>query len=177
MADVTNLAVRAGLGDGAALADFVKATIADLRRYCAAMVDDQSADDLVQQTYIKALRALSSYRGEAPAKAWLLGVARHACIDEIRQRKRRRAIEQTGVMIDPPLTHNPFEQLALQDLIASLESERREAFVLTQLLGFTYDEAAATMGCPVGTVRSRVYRARADLSTMLDSQPAALSPH
>lgn len=176
MADVTKLAVRAGRGDGAALADFVKSTIADLRRYCAAMVDDQGADDLVQQTYIKAIRALSSYRGEAPAKAWLLGVARHTCIDEIRQRQRRRAVEQPGLIVDPPVTNSPFEQFALQDLIANLVPERREAFVLTQLVGFSYDEAAATIGCPVGTVRSRVYRARADLSAMLNSQAAATAP-
>ncbi|HWC36475.1 MAG TPA: sigma-70 family RNA polymerase sigma factor [Mycobacteriales bacterium] len=175
MADVTDQALRAGRGDPAALAGFITATIADVRRYCAVVVDDQGADDLVQQTYLKAIRALPRYRGDAPAKAWLLGIARHTCVDEIRHRQRRRAVEQVGLIVDPPAHGDPFEAEALRDLLSTLEADRREAFVLTQVIGFSYEEAATAIGCPVGTVRSRVYRARADLVTALGAQGVASS--
>ncbi|WP_420882705.1 sigma factor-like helix-turn-helix DNA-binding protein [Streptomyces noursei] len=59
--------------------------------------------------------------------------------------------------------------LALSELLGALDRERREAFVLTQLLGMPYADAAAAVGCPIGTVRSRVARARADLTGWLRS--------
>ncbi|MBB2947846.1 RNA polymerase sigma factor (sigma-70 family) [Actinoplanes lutulentus] len=64
------------------------------------------------------------------------------------------------------------EQQALTDLLAGLSDERREAFVVTQVLGLSYAEAAEVCECPVGTIRSRVARAREDLVTAM-SHPAA----
>jgi RNA polymerase sigma-70 factor (ECF subfamily) len=61
----------------------------------------------------------------------------------------------------------------LDALIAALQPERREAFVLTQLLGMSYDEAADVVGCPIGTIRSRVARARADLIALVNRAEAA----
>ncbi len=63
----------------------------------------------------------------------------------------------------------------MTDLVRRLEGDRREAFVLTQLLGLSYAEAAEVAGCPVGTIRSRVARARADLVTALGEDVAAAS--
>lgn len=177
MADVTDQALRAARGDAAALAGFITSTITDVRRYCAAVVDDQGADDLVQQTYLRAIRALPRYRGDAPAKVWLLGIARHTCIDEIRLRQRRRAVEHVGLIVEPPTKHDLSEAAALNDLVSRLEPDRREAFVLTQVLGFSYEEAAATIGCPVGTVRSRIYRARAELVAALEARRVADNVH
>lgn len=173
---MTDLARRAARGDGQALADFVRHTIADVRKYCVAVADADVADDLVQQTYLKALRSLPQYRGEAPALAWLLGVARHTCIDEIRRRKRRRAIESVGIAVEPRVACDPFEHGALQDLVARLDPERRECFVLTQMLGLSYEETAAAVGCAVGTVRSRVFRARRDLVDALGSDAVRTPP-
>jgi RNA polymerase sigma-70 factor (ECF subfamily) len=65
------------------------------------------------------------------------------------------------------------EGAAVADLLARLSSDRREAFVLTQLLGLPYAEAAEVAGCPVGTIRSRVARARADLVEALGEDDAA----
>lgn len=74
---------------------------------------------------------------------------------------------QPGRLAPPQAQPDPSEELALQALLKSLDPDRREAFVLTQLLGLTYEEAAQVCGCPVGTIRSRVARARTKLITSL----------
>lgn len=176
MRDITDIALRARGGDQAAISDLVRLTIADVRRYCGALVDPDSADDLTQQTYLKAVEALPRYRGEAPAAAWLLSIARHACIDEIRRRQRRRDTETTGLFIDPPMRHDPAERVVIEEAISRLDPERREAFVLTQVLGLSYAEAALATDSPIGTVRSRVFRARADLVEAMGDTSAAATP-
>jgi RNA polymerase sigma-70 factor (ECF subfamily) len=68
---------------------------------------------------------------------------------------------------------DPASSVAMRALVAALEPERREAFVLTQIVGLSYAEAADVCSCPVGTIRSRVARARADLVSALGGQSAA----
>jgi RNA polymerase sigma-70 factor, ECF subfamily len=67
-----------------------------------------------------------------------------------------------------PHSGDPADRLVLFDLISRLERDRREAFVLTQILGFSYAETAGVCACPVGTIRSRVARARTDLLALTD---------
>jgi RNA polymerase sigma-70 factor (ECF subfamily) len=155
------LAVAAARGDAVAFADLVRLTQADVWRACAALVDAQSADDLVQETYLRAHRSLSRFAGDSSWRTWLLSIARHVCVDEIRSRTRRRRL----LAAQPPrdAVVEPDRAVDLQLLVAGLAAERREAFVLTQLIGLSYDEAAAVAGCAVGTIRSRVARARTDL--------------
>ena len=78
--DLQAAAARAATGDGVAFAALVRATQADIRRACAALVDPDSADDLAQETYIRAHRALPTYAGTAPVRVWLLGIARNVCV-------------------------------------------------------------------------------------------------
>ena len=86
------LALRAAAGDRVALSDLVRATQADVWRLCAHLVDRQSADDLTQDVYARAITALPRFRGDSPVRLWLLGIARHVCVDEVRRRSRRRRI-------------------------------------------------------------------------------------
>jgi RNA polymerase sigma-70 factor (ECF subfamily) len=163
--DITPLAVAAAAGDRAALERLVTVSYADVRRLCAALVDEASADDLTQETFSRIMRALGGFRGEAKARTWLLAIARNVCTDELRTRVRQRRrdrglIEQAAVA---PVSTDPRERLEIIDLVFRLEPERREAFVLTQLLALSYDEAAAICDCPRGTIHSRVARARDDL--------------
>jgi RNA polymerase sigma-70 factor (ECF subfamily) len=158
-------AARAAGGDGVAFAALVRATQADVRRACAGLVDADTADDLAQETYIRAHRALPTYAGTAPVRVWLLGIARNVCLNEIRGRTRRRRLLQR---LDPPSSSpNPTGAIDLWQCVSSLPHDRREAFVLTQLLGFSYDETAAICECPTGTIRSRVARARSELRDAL----------
>jgi RNA polymerase sigma-70 factor (ECF subfamily) len=165
---LSELAVRATSGDRVALSDLVRATQADVWRLCAHLVDRESADDLTQDVYARAIAALSRYRGESPVRVWLLGIARHVCVDEVRRRSRRRRILSRAVPA-PTTVADPTGAVDLDDLLESLDPDQRAAFVLTQVLGLRYAEAAEAIGCPVGTVRSRVARARETLVAALSS--------
>ena len=75
-AEVTSLALAAGLGDRVALGEFIARTQADVWRFLAHLTDADTADDLAQETYLRAMDALPGFRGEAPARSWLLTIAR-----------------------------------------------------------------------------------------------------
>jgi RNA polymerase sigma-70 factor, ECF subfamily len=178
MDELTSLARAAGRGDRAALARLVRQTQGDVWRLCAHLVDPGSADDLTQDTYLRAIPALGKFRGDAPVRTWLLAIARRACAAEISARTRDRQLAARlagmpgGTLGAPPA--EPGAQTAADELLNALEPDRRAAFVLTQMLGCSYAEAAAICGCPVGTIRSRVARARGDLDAMTaDQDPAA----
>lgn len=165
---LTRLAERAAAGDRDAMATFVARTQGDVWRLCAHLVDRDAADDVTQDVYLRALPALSSFRGEASARTWLLSIARRTCMDELRGRSRRRALIErvrARVTVGPGVHPDPAEGVTLDDVVASLDPDRREAFVLTQVLGLSYAETAEICGCEIGTVRSRVSRAR---SIMVD---------
>jgi RNA polymerase sigma-70 factor (ECF subfamily) len=148
-------------GDDHAVTELVRRTQPDVWRLCSALGSVGEEQDLVQETYLRALRSLASYRGDAPVRAWLLSIARNVCADHVRRRERQRRL------IDRVRPH-PMDAVSpahasIDDLLDTLSTDRREAFVLTQLLGLSYEEAAVALECPIGTVRSRVARARADL--------------
>jgi RNA polymerase sigma-70 factor (ECF subfamily) len=173
--EFTVLAQASRLGEPGAFEAFVTAGYDQVWRLCAALVDAEAADDLAQETYARCSRALRQFRGEAPARTWLLAIARRACMDELRCRARRRresaVFRWTGHV---PVEPDAAESVAVADLLGRLEPDRRAAFVLTQLLRLSYQEASDVCGCPVGTIRSRVARARADLIEML-AEPGGLA--
>jgi RNA polymerase sigma-70 factor (ECF subfamily) len=172
--DLTRLAQRAGAGDQSALGDFVCGTQAEVWRLCAALSDRDVADDLTQETYLRAIPALASFRGDSSARTWLLSIARRTCADDVRRRVRTRRLGER-VQAEPGRVVAPDQTgyRDLHELLRSLEPGRREAFVLTQLLGLDYAEAADVCGCPIGTIRSRVARARGDLARAVDAAEAA----
>lgn len=169
--ELTRLAHAARRAVPGALEAFIQGSHDPVRRLCEVLVDTQTADDLTQETFIKAVGAIRRFRGDASARTWILSIARHTCMDELRARSRRQR-SSAAVWAAPTETlghPDPGEEIGVRDLLAHLETDRRAAFTLTQLLGLTYQEAAATCGCPIGTIRSRVARARDDLIEMLDT--------
>jgi len=161
----TEWALAARGGDPAAQAAFVRLTQVEVWRFTAALVDPDTADDLTQETYLRAFRALPTFEGRSSARTWLLGIARRTCADHLRTVVRRRRLDaRLAVNAHTDRPHpDPAGQLGAADLVRRLPAERRGAFVLTQLLGLSYAEAAAVEGVPVGTIRSRVARARDEL--------------
>ncbi|GLY42851.1 RNA polymerase sigma factor [Amycolatopsis sp. NBRC 101858] len=176
-AEITRCAQLAGHGDRIALERFLRATQPHVWRFIAGLCDVQSADDLTQETYIRALGSLARFRAESSARTWLLAIARRVVADHIRalQARPRSATlaDWQAVAGAEPAEGNAFEErVLLDDLVAALEVDRRDAFVLTQTLGLSYADAAEVCGCPVGTIRSRVARARDDLVAALHEAPA-----
>ena len=168
MDETSRLALEAGKGDRAALASFVRRTQGEVWRLCAALSDRASADDLTQDTYLRAIGSLPSYRGDASARTWVLAIARRTCADDVRRRTRsRRLVDRVRAEARTPVAPDPSGSVELDALVAGLDEGRREAFVLTQVLGLDYAEAAEVCDCPIGTIRSRVARARADLAAAM----------
>lgn len=159
--DISALIAAAQEGDDVAVAALVRATQRDVWKLCSVLGSRGEVDDLVQDTYLRAFASLSSYRGDAPFRAWLLTIARRTCADHVRRRQRERRLfdavrAATATDVAPAPDHT-------EELLATLDPDRYEAFMLTQLVGLSYEEAADVLGCPIGTIRSRVARARADL--------------
>lgn len=164
---VTELALAAGRGNRAALNEFVRCTQDDVWRLLAHLGGREGADDLTQETYLRVMSALPRFAARSSARTWLLSLARRVWVDNIRHdmaRPRKSIVEyeDTGVA-DPASSTLWSEWIDVRALVDALPAERREALILTQVLGYTYDEAAKIAGVRIGTIRSRVARARADL--------------
>jgi RNA polymerase sigma-70 factor (ECF subfamily) len=167
---ITLWALAARGGDTEAAEKLVRALHRDVSRYITYLgADPQSADDLTQETFLRALGSLHRFQGRSSARSWLLSIARRTVIDNFRHAAARPRLSptedwQSAVERAQPRGLPGFDDgIALAELLAALPVGRREAFVLTQLLGLSYAEAALVSGCPVGTVRSRVARARTSL--------------
>ena len=130
----------------------------------------QQADDVTQEVFLRAYRALPAFRGDSSARTWLLSIARRTCADAVRDLRRRRRL---AAVMERPVTEPDFARsVSVEALLDGLDPERRVAFVLTQVIGLSYVEAAEVCDCPIGTIRSRVARARADLVARLGAAEA-----
>ena len=164
MDPVTQLAIEARSGDARAIAAFVRATQQDVWRLCSLVGRRGEADDLTQETFLRALAALGQFRGESPAKVWLAGIARRTCADDLRRNYRsRRLVDRLVSEHLAGQRQSDRTPSGVTALLDGLDTERRTAFVMTQMLGLSYEEAAEACEVPVGTIRSRVARARAQL--------------
>ncbi|WP_019806743.1 sigma-70 family RNA polymerase sigma factor [Saccharomonospora halophila] len=180
-AAITRLALAAARGDDAAFAAWVRATQADVWRFLVHLDGSGRADDLTQETYLRAVRALPRFAGRSSSRTWLLAIARRVVVDSIRRAQARPRLSDQEW--DTVAEHDPrggasrsagFEaDVDTRLLLAQLDPERREAFVLTQVLGYSYAEVAEICACPVGTIRSRVARARDALLTIVREQDHA----
>lgn len=157
MDDLTRLFVNARRGDEAAFEAAVRASQAETWRVVRHLVGVDDADDVTQETYVRAWKALPRFRAESSARTWLLSIARRTAVDALRSRGRRRRLP---VEAPRPVDGGTTE---LMDLVEALPAERREAFVLTQVAGCSYAEAAEICNTALGTIRSRVARAREEL--------------
>lgn len=177
-AETTRLALTAGTGDRAAAARFVRATQQDVWRLLVHLGGPADAEDLTQETYLRALRSLPRFAGRSSARTWLLSIARRVAADRIRSilvRPRHVAVEDWSGAAEraQPAVPDLGDTVALTALLHEISTERREAFVLTQMMGLPYAEAARVCDCPIGTIRSRVARAREDLVTALHGDESA----
>lgn len=163
MDQLTVTALRAKAGDRRALDEFVSRTLPDVLGVCRYLGRPSDPEDLAQETYERALGSIHRFRGDGSARAWLLSIARRVCADATRREIKSRKLDERLIADLMTTNHHDHRWVEIDELLAVLDDERRTAFVLTQLVGLSYEEAAEAMECPVGTIRSRVARARQQL--------------
>lgn len=146
---------------------------------CRYLGDRDNAEDLAQDTYARAISSLHRFRADGPAKHWLMTIARRTCADATRKRIRKRRLEQRvrGSARDEAVAAaSDVASTDWAELLDELDDDRRAAFVVTQLNGLRYDEAAELLGVPIGTIRSRVARARNQLIQALEASERCDDP-
>jgi RNA polymerase sigma-70 factor (ECF subfamily) len=151
--------------------DGILATLPSLRAFAISLSGNvDRADDLVQETLLRALANIDSFEPGTNLPAWLFTILRNLFRSEYR--KRRREVEDSDGRFAETLKTHPeqnsrieFEEF--QQALAKLPADQREALILVGASGFSYEETAEICGCAVGTVKSRVNRARVKLAELL----------
>ena len=145
--------------DSLDIAEIAKTYYDCVYRFCARRIGPDSAADAAQETFLTAQRVLCKYRGEAPLKTWLLGIAHNEC----RRLARKRKLDPAPLELkqDPSISPESswVDRQALTQAMSKLTPEHREAVILIELDGLSYDEASAVLGIPAGTVKSRLHYA------------------
>jgi RNA polymerase sigma-70 factor (ECF subfamily) len=155
----------------ASLKDALVGEMSNLRAFAVSLCGDKErADDLVQETLYKAWNHLDSFREGTNLKAWLFTILRNTYFSE--RRKRRREVEDADGSYAAKLSTHPEQHghMDLQDFreaLAELPDDQREALILVGAAGFSYEEAAEISDCAIGTIKSRVNRARNRLAESL----------
>jgi RNA polymerase sigma-70 factor, ECF subfamily len=154
-----------------ALKDQILASIPSLRAFAISLSGNvDRADDLVQETILRALANIHSFQPGTNLPAWLFTILRNLFRSEYR--KRRREVEDADGSFAQTLKSNP-EQIGriefqeFRDALSQLPQDQREALILVGASGFSYEEAADICECAVGTIKSRVNRARSRLAKLL----------
>ena len=154
--------------------------------YASRMLNDHDeAEDVAQEAFIKAYRSLDSFRGASSFSTWLYRITTNLCIDRARARKRR---PQQAYSLDEPFdkdeagggrelpdsTFEPSKSVERDELrqqvrltVAEMPEKLRQVLVMCDIQGMAYENIANVLGCPIGTVKSRLFHARADLARRL----------
>lgn len=168
-ASLPSLIEAAKFGDQIAYNELLKRCYNPVRRYCAAMVSNHYSEDLAQECFLKALKSKIPQENIESVEGFMIHIAKFVCLDFINAKSKISNIE--------PTTH-----LAIYDsydfehddqcdkLMGELNETLKEAFLITQILDFSYEECSEILNIPVGTVRSRVSRAKDILRNIIDAQ-------
>jgi RNA polymerase sigma-70 factor (ECF subfamily) len=183
------IVARFQAGDSTAFGQLVEKYQHRLMRVVSRLIHNQAdAEDIVQEAFIRAYRALPEFRGEAAVYTWLFTIAMNAA-----KNFRVTAARKADVWVQPDVDdhdeelpvsvdlHTPVAELEAKQLVVAfnklidvMPEHLSMPLILRELEGMSYEDIAATMECPIGTVRSRIFRARelimVKLSPLLDSQ-------
>jgi len=152
------------------------------------MGNEEDAYDMAQEAFIKAFRSLRSFKGNSSFSTWLYRITTNVCLDELRRRKRKispisldepvatrdgdeveKEIADTSLSADILYEQKEFSQY-INDLLNEMKPEHKTAIVLRDVMGFSYEEIAEVLNCSMGTVKSRISRAREALRKKLTSR-------
>ncbi len=168
---------RARVGDHEAFATVVRLYERRLRGIAYRVLGDRERiDDALQEAYVRAFRALPRFRGDARVGTWLFRITYNACLDELAKTRKTthvpldELVEQASE--DPELESSLDARRELTSAFATLSSDERAAVFLVDVEGFDYAAASKVLDVPVGTVASRLNRARKTLRTALQASSA-----
>ena len=164
----------AAAGDLRAFEQIVRDHQQPVWRFLRRMLGDgAAAEDVAQETFLRVYRRLPGFAFESKLSTWIFQVARNAGIDELRARERHARL--IGAVPPPPRSANgPGEaRVEIDEALATLPVDQREALLLVEVLGLRYAEAAGVLGTPVGTVKSRVFTARSRLAVWAQADDGA----
>jgi RNA polymerase sigma-70 factor (ECF subfamily) len=182
--DFETLVERAQAGSVEAFETLIAGHLATVRRFARAFTrDDHDADDLAQEALVKAYRSVRQYRPGAAFSTWLYAIVRNAFLDGARSRlgRERRHVEplasaadatDDGAIAPDTRLQGEDDRRLVWDGLRRLPVEFRTALVLCDIEGLSYEEAAEVERIPIGTVRSRVSRGRAQLRKILSAGAA-----
>jgi RNA polymerase sigma-70 factor, ECF subfamily len=157
--------------------DRIVALLPRLRRFARNLTrNPHDADDVVQTALENALKKLDQWRSDARLDSWMFKIVRNAWIDELRRRGRRDSIflaEEAGEHVGEATLDREVELLSVQSAMAKLPEEQRTAVSLVLVEGLPYKEAADILEIPMGTLTSRLARARQALQAMLEPAQGA----
>lgn len=148
-----------------------------LRAFARSLTRNRTeADDLVQETFLKALSNIDKFDPGTNLRAWLFTILRNTYYTEIR--KRRRESDGMSSLAQQDTNMGPGQEWSvtlssLKEALEMLPSDQREALVLVGAAGLSYEEAAEVCNCALGTIKSRVNRARAKLLTLMGAEVTA----
>ena len=157
----------------------VEELIPRLRRYARALTGERTAaDDLVQDTLERAWNKLHLWRSGSDLRAWLFTIMHNVHVNQVRSRAAAASVSIDDEGADAPVRPTQNDLLEVRDIDAALQrlpSEQREVLLLVALERMSYDETARTLGIPIGTVMSRLARARERLRLILSGQVSGAS--
>jgi len=148
---------QARAGDLRAFEELVRLYQAEVFRFAWHLARDRTlAEDITQDTFLRAFRFINGYRGTQRFGSWLFAIARNCSMDALR--KRGTVAEHDGR--EGRVTPDASTRAELDAALAAVSAEHRDAFLLVEVFGLSYQEAADVLGVAVGTVKSRMFRAR-----------------
>ncbi len=176
------LLLRAQKGDADAFEELVRAFEGTVYHLALRQLGSrEDAEDAAQEVFLKAYTALGSFRGESRFSVWLYRITNNVCIDMLRRRRETVSLsgeDEDGAETELALPDERFDPVALaerKDLreqvgkaLRQLPPDAREILLLRELGGQRYDEIAETLGLDIGTVKSRIFRARKKLCALLE---------
>jgi|SRR5215470_2062730 len=163
-----------------AIRDAMIAAIPRLRKFAVSLCGAQQADDLVQETLLQACSKIALFDPTSQMLPWLITILRNLFYSECR--KRRREVEDVdgtyaGALATGPIQIAHAEHRDLRTALSKLPHEMRDALIAVGWRGLSYQEAARACDCPIGTLRSRVHRARAYLAALLDIESPVVASY
>ena len=173
--DDASLVTKAAAGDISAFEKLVRAHSNAVYAHAYRFFGDaHAAEDAAQEVWVKVYRSLEGFGSRAAFTTWLFRVTRNVCLDMLRSGRRAATpidpVELHGIANDDPAAEAS-GAVDLETAMRALSPEDREAFNAVALFGLPYAEAGSVLGVPAGTVKSRVFRARRALTTLLNLEP------